>query len=165
VSKASKYLAYIENVTAVALLIAATGALFLNVILRYFFQAGFAWSEEFIRYSMIWVTFIGASICVREGAHVAMRLVVDSVKNKIWRRIYEVGLLSISTVFCFVATVWGIKQIGFLQQTGQLSSTMQIPMTVFYLAVPVGFGLMTIRLIEQIYCTCRKADGEGGGGI
>jgi C4-dicarboxylate transporter, DctQ subunit len=162
--RASRYLGHIENFTAVALLIAATGALFINVTLRYFFKAGFAWSEEFIRYSMIWVTFIGASICVREGAHVAMRLVVDSVKNKTWRRIYEVGLLSISAVFCFVATVWGIKQIGFLHQTGQLSSTMQIPMTVFYLAVPVGFGLMTIRFIEAIFRTYRKV-GEGGGGI
>jgi C4-dicarboxylate transporter DctQ subunit len=165
VGKASRYLGHVENVTAVAFLIAATGALFINVILRYFFQAGFAWSEEFIRYSMIWVTFVGASICVREGTHVAMRLVVDGVKNITMRRIYEVGLLMISAVFCLVGMVWGVDQIGFLQRTGQVSSSLEMPMYIPYLAVPVGFSLMTIRLIERIYYTCREVSEKRGGSI
>ena len=163
--KASRYLGHIENVTAVFFLIATTGVLFINVILRYFFQAGFSWAEEFIRYGMIWVTFIGASICVREKAHVAMRLVVDGVESKTVRRIYEIGLLMISALFCLIAVAWGIDQIGFLQQTGQVSSSMQIPMSIPYLAIPVGFGLMTIRLIERIYCAFREANGEEGKGI
>lgn len=147
---ASRALAILEGAIAIAFLIGSTGVLFLNVVLRYFFQAGFSWAEEFITFSMIWITFIGASICVRLNAHVAMRLVVESVKTPSVRRLYEVALLMASAGFCGIALILGVRQVLFLATTGQLSPAMQVPMAWVYLAIPVGFGLMLVRMLEQL---------------
>ncbi len=51
------------------ILIAITFILFANVVLR-FFGISLEWAEEVARYGIIWVTFIGGSICIYKGGHI-----------------------------------------------------------------------------------------------
>lgn len=146
----SKLLGYFENTFTVLLLISTTLVLFINVIQRYFLGTGFSWAEEYISYAMIWATFLGTSICVRQKAHVAMTLLLDSVKSKTGRKIYQAVLSLVSILFCGWFLYLGIKQVIFLKGTGQTSPAMCLPMYIPYLAIPIGFGLMVIRLMEEL---------------
>ncbi len=146
----SKVLAIFERFTTVLLLLSATGVLFVNIILRYFFGEGLSWAEEYIAYAMIWVTFIGAAICVGEKRHVAMRVILDSLKNERVKMLYEKILSLISMVFCTWILIIGIKTIAFQISMGQMSPALRIPMYIPYLAVPLGFFLMTFRFMEDL---------------
>ena len=67
-----KILNKIEDVFCAVSLLLTTLILFVNVVLRYVFSASTSWAEEMIRYLMIWITFIGGSVCVRHSAHIRM---------------------------------------------------------------------------------------------
>ncbi|KQP36251.1 TRAP transporter small permease [Pseudorhodoferax sp. Leaf274] len=71
----------IEAVLA-ALLLGMVLMVFGNVLLRYAFNSGIQVSEELSRFFFIWLTFIGAIIAMREGAHLGM----DNFVSKLSRR-------------------------------------------------------------------------------
>lgn len=58
----------IETLIAVALA-AMVLLVFGNVVLRYAFNSGIAISEEMSRWLFVWVTFLGATVAVKEQAH------------------------------------------------------------------------------------------------
>ena len=145
----SSLLGYFENTFSILLLLSATLVLFINIVLRYLFNSGLSWAEEYISYAMIWATFLGASICVRQKAHVAMTLILDGVKSETKRKIYQAVLRLVSILFCVWVLYLGIKQVIFLKGMDQTSPAMRLPMYFPYLAIPIGFGLMVIRLIEE----------------
>ena len=50
---------------------------FANVIARYLFNDSIIWVEEFTQFEMIWITFLGAGLALREGRHVAVEILED----------------------------------------------------------------------------------------
>ena len=149
--KISKAIGIAETFVVVTCMITASGVLLANVVLRYCFNSGFSWAEEFIIFAMIWVAFVGSSICVRKGCHVAMRLLVDKIKNPRTHRFYEIGLLWVTILFSVSAGILGLRHGSFLMATGQTSSALQLPMYIPYLAIPIGFALITLRLLEAFW--------------
>ena len=58
---------------AIALCLAAMVVLvFTNVVLRYIFNSGIATSEELSRWLLVWLTFLGAIVAMREHAHLGV---------------------------------------------------------------------------------------------
>jgi TRAP-type transport system small permease protein len=47
-----------------------------NVVLRYVFNSGIAFSEELSRWLMVWLTFLGAVVALRERAHLGVDTLV-----------------------------------------------------------------------------------------
>ena len=64
-----KFLNNIEEFIVVPLVAVMTAVIILQVFFRYVLKGSLPWSEELSRYLMIWVTFVGASIGVKRGAH------------------------------------------------------------------------------------------------
>jgi TRAP-type C4-dicarboxylate transport system permease small subunit len=52
---------------------------FINVVLRYGFSMGFAWSEEISRLSFIYLVYLGAIGAMRDNQH----LIIDSILTRI----------------------------------------------------------------------------------
>jgi TRAP-type C4-dicarboxylate transport system permease small subunit len=48
-----------------------------NVVLRYGFNSGITVSEELSRWLFVWLTFLGAIVAMREGAHLGMDSIVS----------------------------------------------------------------------------------------
>ena len=46
--------------------------IFINILMRAFFQSGISWLEEFSRYAFVFSTFLGASIAVESDQHPKM---------------------------------------------------------------------------------------------
>ncbi len=135
-----------ENFIGVALF-ATTMIIFINVIMRYFFDAGITWAEEAVRYLMIWIAFIGGSTCFRKGVHVSIDFFLDIVPRKV-RFFMLVVITIICSVFTAVMAYYGVKVVEFIMNSGQVSPALSMPMWIPYLALPIGFVLMTIRNIH-----------------
>lgn len=124
--------------------------LFINIILRFFFSAGISWTEEFIRYAIIWITFIGASICFRRGIHVGIDVLIDYLPGKSKKTLSMIiNLLAI--VFMIFLIKYGFDLVLFSKGTGQLSPALQVPMFWVYLAIPIGALLSLIHLFIQTF--------------
>jgi len=143
-----KFLNKIEEYFIGIGILAITVILFLNVVLRYVFNDSIEWAEEVTRYGIIWITFIGASVCIYKGAHLGIdTLILALEKRGIKALTFIVRILTIvfSIVFLILSTQITMKIYG----TGQLSAVMRLPMYLVYAALPVSGFLMTLRFIQE----------------
>ncbi len=131
-------------------MMAVTILLFINIILRFFFSAGISWTEEFIRYTIIWITFIGASICFRRGIHVGIDVLIDYLPEKGKKTLnFIINIMAIALMVCLIK--FGYDLVIFSKSTGQLTPALQIQMFWVYLAIPIGALLSLIHLMIQTY--------------
>ncbi|MGJ4895174.1 MULTISPECIES: TRAP transporter small permease [unclassified Bradyrhizobium] len=72
------YCSFLKAVIA-ACLAAMVVLVFGNVVLRYGFNSGITVSEELSRWLLVWLTFLGAIVALREHAHLG----VDSLVRKL----------------------------------------------------------------------------------
>jgi TRAP-type C4-dicarboxylate transport system permease small subunit len=115
-----------------------------SVVLRYGFGQGLDWGEEAGRYLMIWMGFLGASLALRNGAHVGITMIRDAFPLPVKRILTLVA--SLGMLAWFVVTAYGA--IVLLETVSQKTSlVLPISMFVPYLAVPVGILLMLIQLL------------------
>ncbi|MGP4105967.1 TRAP transporter small permease [Virgibacillus sp. L01] len=137
-----------EDVFVGTALIAATLVLFVNIVLRYSFDANTTWAEEFIRYAMIWIAFIGSSICFRRGIHVGVDLLIKSV-SKVGKKVLQVYINIIAVVFMIFLIKFGFDLVIFSMDTGQITPSLEIKMYWIYLAIPIGAILSIVHIITQ----------------
>jgi TRAP-type transport system small permease protein len=65
---------------AIAICLAAMVVLvFGNVVLRYAFNSGIATSEELSRWLLVWLTFLGAIVALRQHAHLGVDILVRAL--------------------------------------------------------------------------------------
>jgi C4-dicarboxylate transporter DctQ subunit len=132
-----------ENFCGTALL-ATTLIIFVNVIMRYFLGHSITWAEESVRYLMIWIAFIGGSICFRKGVHVSIDFFLEIAPRKF--QVYIVATVTvISMVFTGIMSYYGVKLVMFIMKSGQVTPALSLPMWIPYLAIPIGFVLMSMR--------------------
>ncbi len=117
---------------------------FINVVTRYVFGFSFATTEEISTFLMIWITYIGAGLALREGRLAAIDLFQDLLPEKI-RRATRAMIGVIILIFFIILAYYGIKmvQFGWAQETWAT----QIPRGIPYLAVPLGAALFGLHLI------------------
>lgn len=145
-NKIDKILSGFEGYLTGFLLLASTLVLFVNVFLRYIFHSSTTWAEEAIRYAIIWVTFVGSSICARKGSHVGIDLFAQAIPPLGKKIVLATGQF-ISAIFMAMSAVYGWQMFQLMLSTGQRSPAMMMPMAVVYFAMPLGFGLTTIQFL------------------
>lgn len=127
----------------------------LQVLFRFLLHAPLAWSEEFIRYAFVWITFLGASLAVRENAHASITLIV-----KVMPKVVQVTLNILSNLLCIAFSIIIIKEgidvITMQLQTNQLSAALEIPVAYIFLSIPVGAAAMTVYYFKNIVNVLRK---------
>ncbi len=122
---------------------------FVQVVLRYGFHYDFTWFNEFARYTCIFMTFLGASIAVKTGAHFSMDALVQSVPDRpahLMKVIVNLGC----ALFCVVVVYYGTLHCIKLHRFGVKTSAMQIPMYVPYLPIPVFSATMGLRFLGKM---------------
>lgn len=137
-----------EGFCAMALLATAL-ILFVNVTLRYVFSASTSWAEELIKYLMIWITFVGGSLCVRRGAHIRMDFLLGKLSPKS-RGVVDRVIYLVSAVFCGFLAAYGVQIVSFNFRSGQVSPALEVPMWIVYSAIPIGSGLMALRFLQRM---------------
>jgi C4-dicarboxylate transporter DctQ subunit len=138
-----------EQALVVFLIGLASYLTFQEVVLRYIFNTGWSGSYEITIMALIWCTFIGVSLGIKENIHIGVDVLVVKFAPKTQRI-----LIIISIVLCFlfgvVVAVKGFAFAAFISRGHLLSRDLRIPMEIGYLAVPVGGVLVSLRFIERL---------------
>jgi len=110
--------------------------MFLQVLFRYVFNNSLTWSEELAKFIFIWITFLGASICLRDGIHLKVDFLTEKLpgKQKLYLKFFDTLIV---TLFNGVISVIGFLWV--LNVSGTLSPAIGLPLNiVFYAALPVS---------------------------
>ncbi len=126
-----------------------------NVVSRYLLESPSSFSVELASFLLIWIGLFGSAYATGKKEHIAIELFPQWVEKKgedKKRKLdHLINLLIIMFSF-FVLVIGGIRLVYIVFQMGQVSATMQIPMGIVYLCLPIS-GLLIIFYAahEMIY--------------
>ena len=107
------------------------------------------WSDEYARYAMVYLAFLGIAIGTREKRHYNTTVLVNALPQKVGYVVYI--LRSLLTLFFYgFITYWAYKLCAKNIQMHQISPTLKIPMWIPYFAVILGMGGSVIWSIYNI---------------
>jgi TRAP-type C4-dicarboxylate transport system permease small subunit len=133
----------------------------LQVFFRYVLFDPLGWTEEAMRYSVAWMTFIVAGAVLYGGEQLSIDMLGGILPPKL-RRLQSILVLLLISVFCFILVVYGWPQA--VRNMKQVSPVAQIPMIVPYLSVVVGGALMLVKAICLIIADPERVHGNLGAG-
>lgn len=130
----TKMIARILTFLCVATIALLVLIVFTQVVSR-MFNYSLPGTEELSRLMIVWLTFLGTSLAIHEKLHLAVTFFVKKVRVNIQKWIYFfVHILTI--LFFGILLVYGFKLTA--SSMGNLSPTLQLPMSAFYAAIPVS---------------------------
>ncbi|WP_205518682.1 TRAP transporter small permease [Pseudotabrizicola algicola] len=124
---------------------------------RYFFSVGFSWTEEVMRYSMIWLMMMGSVACIFRAEHMGIEALEAKVPPHLSRYVKS-ALYSVGGVFCIVILVYSYPLA--LRNAAQTAPASGISMILPYAALPVGAALMLLQIALSWFSGFER-DGPG----
>ncbi|WP_242203960.1 TRAP transporter small permease [Aestuariivivens insulae] len=125
-----------------------------QVFSRYILKASFSWTEELARFSLIWLSILGAAYLNAKRAHLSMDFVYQKLSEKNRKKVL---LIVEVLIFLFAAIVMlggGINLVYITLHLDQLSGTLQVPLGYVYAVLPFsGFLIMCFSIyhMSKIY--------------
>ena len=121
---------------------------FTNVVLRYAFSSGITISEELSRWLFVWLTFLGAIVAMREGAHLGSDTLVSRLPVAGKKLFFVLGHL----LMLFVC--WLLFKGAYEQTLINLSSTsavMEVSMGIFYACGVLSAVSVALILLHNLW--------------
>jgi TRAP-type C4-dicarboxylate transport system permease small subunit len=121
----------------------------IEVLRREVFAYSSIWGEEIVRYSFIYLAWIGAAAAVKERAHIRIDVVLHYLSPRLKALFYVFGDLVMLGV-AVVAIIYSFETVMVSFKYGSVSHGLRVSMVWFLMAVPAGFALMIIRLLQSL---------------
>jgi len=121
----------------------------IEVLRREIFAYSSIWGEEIVRYSFIYLAWIGAAAAVKERAHIRIDVVMHYLGPRPKALLYIFGDLVMVAV-AVVALYWSLETVHVSAKFGSVTDGLRISKVWFLMAVPVGFSLMLFRLVQSL---------------
>lgn len=142
-----KFLRKVIDTVIVIMFLVMFAIVTINVLLRYLFNSPISWSGELSRYSFISIIFFGSIIALKEGTHIGMDFIIQLLPEKVYKKIVLINNLLVLG-FLIVFTIAAFRMV--MRNTNVFSSAMGIPMSIPYMALPLGGIGMIMELVLQI---------------
>ena len=133
---------------------------FLQIVLRNAFSTGISWGDPIVRYLVLWVAFIGASLATKEEKHITIEVFSRWLSAN---RASYLKLLSqlVSAIICGLLTFAGSTFIRNEAQMGGVAF-LKIPNWIPEMIIPITFALMTLRFLisfsEELLMILKSGD-------
>lgn len=143
-------------INAIAVLV-MLAIVFINVLSRKFIHISFSFAEEVVCVLFVLLSTVGAAAAARDESHYTLDLLTGALKPKTRNRV-----LIIDTIFSLIAAgvlvVTGVMMVMAQYKMGSTSDSLRFPEWIYGLTVPVGCGVMCIRLIQVVIRRIRKGE-------
>ncbi|MCB1429365.1 MAG: TRAP transporter small permease [Nitratireductor sp.] len=123
--------------------------MFIEVVRREVFAYSSIWGEEIGRYSFIYLAWIGAAAAVKERGHIRIDVLMHYVGPRVKAGLYMFGDIVMLAV-ALIALYWSFETVLVSAKFGSVSHGLRISMVWFLAAVPIGFALVTFRLLQSL---------------
>lgn len=129
----------------VAVMVAAC---FWQVFTRFALKSPSKYTEELLRYMLIWTTMMGVPYAYGKGRHLSINLITRtfSRKGKLFTGAAIEVLILVLSVFVMIAGGWMVTA----NSAGQISPALQMPMEMYYACIPISGVLMVIYSANRL---------------
>lgn len=126
---------------------------FLATVGRYSKLYAIDWSDEFARYSMVAIVYLGLMLASRNGSHFVVE-VVPMIFPKAVVKVISIIVTVLVDAFAVFLIRYGWMVSSRMLNQGKLSPMMGLPLGAVYLLIPIGVALMaifyTIHTLENL---------------
>ena len=127
----------------------ATVLVLYQVFTRYVLNNPAAFTEELVRYSLIWTSFIGAAYAFSSRDHMALVILHDSLKPS-GQRVLMIFIDTLILLFAIlIITIGGFKLAVSARQ--EFSALLGIPRSLVYAMAPISGIFIILAKIINLY--------------
>ncbi|MEM6306923.1 MAG: TRAP transporter small permease [Pseudomonadota bacterium] len=120
----------------------------IEVLRREIFAYSSIWGEEIVRFSFIYLAWVGAAAAVKERAHIRIDVVMHYLGNRAKALLYIFGDV-IMFVVAIIALYWSFEALHVSYKFGSVTDGLRVSKVWFLASVPLGFALMIWRLTQS----------------
>jgi TRAP-type C4-dicarboxylate transport system permease small subunit len=117
-----------------------------SVFWRYGLNAALSWSEELVRYLLVWISFLGASMATYRGAHIGIAAFTDRLPERAQQAV-ALGVNSLIVLFLGIVLYQGVKILPVMAV--RLAPTLGIRMQIFYTVLPISAAVMILHVVAE----------------
>ena len=145
------FLAFEKRTTALslgiacAMLVAAASLGLYQILARFVFHEPAEWSEVLIRFTLIWMVFMGAPVAFRQGAMVCVDL-AHRMASHVGKRVLDT-VAALCALLVIGVMIWFGIEYAWRGRFQTISGLESFSMTWAYLSVPVGAVFSGIAVI------------------
>lgn len=121
-----------------------------QVFSRYVIGESFTWTEEFARFSLIWITILGAAYLNGKKEHLSMDFLYQKFSPYNKRKVAVLIEVLIFLFALIVMVIGGLNLVYTTLHLGQLSGTLRIPLGYIYAIMPFSGVLIMCYSIYHI---------------
>ena len=144
------------TVLAMALLALIT---FANVLVRYFSDSSFAWTEEISIFLMIVLALVGGSSAVARDQHIRIEFFCQSGPAARRRRLAQLGAACVALLFGLIAAL-SVRVVWDDWRFEETSPGIGVPQWWYSIWLPVCATLITARAIGLLLRRTRQGDAQ-----
>ena len=118
-----------------------------GVFYRYVLNNSIYWAGEVSRYLLVYITFLGATIAYKRGAHVGIDIIVERLSKKV--KVFFHYLITLTfIIFWLIILIKSFKlyPLYILQKT----ATLEIPYAIPFTSLPLCAAIWIIHGINEI---------------
>ena len=119
-----------------------------NVIMRYGFNSGITVSEELSRWLFVWMTFLGAIVAMKEGAHLGSDTLISRMPLAI-KKVFFVAGHGLMLFVCWLLFRGAWEQALINLET--TSAVMETSMAIFYACGVVTAVSIALILVHNLW--------------
>ena len=150
---------YFEEVLCSVFLCVIVGSVLMQVVLRFVFHTAAAWAEETAVYGMIFAVYLGATMAVRDRAHIRITLLVNRLP-----RFFQIASIILADFlwagFALFMVVQTLTYTKLLFEVTYQTPGLGIEQRWVQMFIPMLFILMLFR-IGQVYWRWGQEKFEG----
>jgi TRAP-type C4-dicarboxylate transport system permease small subunit len=115
---------------------------------RYIGKIPTPWTEEFMRFSMIWLTWVGSALTIRVDGHVSVDILISYIHQYKARTFFFVLARLLCVVFLILFLPHAVSLI--FRSGTSMAASLPIPYSYVYMSVPVGIIMMLLSYARAI---------------
>ncbi|HVT32517.1 MAG TPA: TRAP transporter small permease subunit [Rhodanobacteraceae bacterium] len=147
-SRVERAIERIETAIIAVLVLAMVVLAGAQILLRNLFETGFAWADPLLRAMVLWAAMLGALAAARDDKHIGLDLLTHFLRGRA-RRIARTIALLFAALLSAAMAWYGGRLVALDFDGGQPVGA--IPGWVVELILPVGFGLLALRLAWRAF--------------
>jgi TRAP-type C4-dicarboxylate transport system permease small subunit len=119
-----------------------------EVVRRFVLDFSSLWGEEAARFAFIYLGWIGASYAVKQRAHIRFDFLTRAMPPRAAAAVFLFSEFATLVFACFAA-YWSMQSLLTMVRFDALAPALRVPQAWFAAAVPLGFAMMIVRVIQS----------------
>jgi C4-dicarboxylate transporter, DctQ subunit len=119
-----------------------------EVVQRHLFGTSSPWGEMTARYAFVYLTYVAAAEAIRQGRHIRIEALAAHLPP--WARMLrDIYIDSLTVLLAGVVIYYSLQVIDIQLMAGIVMPSADVNMAFAQVALPLGWGLIVIRLMQN----------------